>query len=99
MTTMKFEVRFAIDVEAPSPEQAATLVRDMFLDPDTWLTGDVRAHEFCEEADDWFPSEDRGVSVYFGDLWPRHYIYGGVTKPYVSPGVRPVDSIAWTRVK
>ena len=96
---MKFEVRFEIDVEALSPEQAATIARDMLLDPDTWLMGNVRAYQFHEPADDWFPCEDKGVSVYFGDQWPRHYSYGGAIKPYVGPGVRPIDSIAWTRVK
>ena len=40
--TEKYEVRFAVEVRASSPEQAAVVARDMLLDPDTELCADVR---------------------------------------------------------
>jgi hypothetical protein len=92
----KFEVRFAIDVVASSPEQAATIARDMLLDLDTELHADVHEYEYHEPAEDWFPCEDHGVAVYFGDIRPA-YIYGGAVKPYRGSGVQPVESVAWTR--
>ena len=37
----KFEVRFAVEVRASSPEQAAAIARDMLLDLDTELHANV----------------------------------------------------------
>ena len=95
--TEKYEVRFAIDVRASSPEQAATIARDMVLDPDTELHADVHEYEYYEPAEDWFPCVDHGVLVYFGDIWPRHYILGGDIKKYAGSDVRPVESVAYSR--
>jgi hypothetical protein len=92
----KFEVRFAIDVVASSPEQAAAIARDMPLDPDTQLHANANAYEYHEPAEEWFPCGDHGVLVYFGDPRPD-YIYGGDTKPCRGSGVRPVESVAWKR--
>jgi hypothetical protein len=38
----KYEVRFAVEVRASPPEQAAVVARDMLLDPDTELCADGR---------------------------------------------------------
>ena len=80
-TKAKFEVHFTVEAPASSPEQAAAIARDMLLDPDTWLHAEVRAFEYYEPAEDWFPCEGRGVSVYFGDIRSMAYIYGGDVKP------------------
>ena len=66
----------------------------MLLDPDTELIADVRACEWYEPAEDYFPSTDRRVSV-----WPSHYVYGGNIKPYAGVDVKPYQTVAWTRVK
>jgi hypothetical protein len=96
----KFEVRFAIEVHASSPEQAAAIARDMMLDPDTQLHGEVRAFEYYEPGEAWFPCEDSGVSVYFGDTGSMtHATYGGDAKPYAGGSVRPGHSVAWIRLK
>jgi hypothetical protein len=94
--TDKYEVRFALEVRASSPEQAATIARDMLLDLDTGLCADVHAYEYCKPADDWFPSEDCGVWFAFGDRRPD-FIYGGEIEPYRGSGVQPVESCAWAR--
>jgi hypothetical protein len=98
-TMAQFEVRFTVEVRASSPEQAASIARDMLLDPDTQLHGDVHAFEYYEPAEAWFPCEDHGVSVYFGDRRSMAYIYGGNIKPYAGAGVRPVECVAWERVR
>jgi hypothetical protein len=85
-----YEVRFEIEVRAPSPEQAARIVRDMLLDPDARLACDVRPLEYIAEAEDWFPAVDHGTMVYFGDH--RH---GRVS----ADPVRPSDSVAYETVK
>jgi hypothetical protein len=90
----KFEVRFTVEVIASSPEQAATIAHDMVLDPDAPVHADVHAFEYYEPADDWFPCEDHGVSVWFGDV---RFTYGGVIKPYAGASVRPAECIEWTR--
>jgi hypothetical protein len=95
----KFEVRFAIEVRAETPQQAAIIARDMLLDPDTELHADAHAYEYYKPAEDWFPCEDEGVSFCFGDVGAWKQTYGGVLKPYRGPSVRPIESIPWRRVK
>ena len=96
-----FEVRFAIEAHASSPEQAAAIARDMMLDPDTQLHGDRGARlRVLRASGGHEPCEDNGVSVYFGDIGSRtHATYGGDSKPYAGSGVRPVLSVAWVRAK
>jgi hypothetical protein len=97
----KFEVRFLIEVRAASPEQAATIARDMLLDPDSDMHADVHPIEYYKAADDYFPVEGRGWSVYFGDSGSeaRNQTYGGPKKPYKGASARPSNCVAWGAVK
>jgi hypothetical protein len=75
----KFEVVLELEIRAETPEQAATIARDMMLDPCQPLLCDVHPFERIEEADDWFPDRKRG--------WQARFDKHG--------GVRPADMIAW----
>ena len=61
----KYIVRLDVEVEAETPYRAATVARDMMLDPDSDLNVDVLPMEYCEAADDYFPSERRGWYAQF----------------------------------
>jgi hypothetical protein len=62
----KFEVVFEVEVEAKSAEHAATIARDMMLNPDIELNVDVHQVVYNEEVDDNIPDRDRGWYALFG---------------------------------
>jgi hypothetical protein len=69
---MTYTVRFEIEVHAATPKQAATIARDIMLDPDAKISVDVFPMEFVEEADDWFPTEKYGWYAWFdGSVHPE----------------------------
>jgi hypothetical protein len=77
----KFEVVLTLEIEANSPKHAATIARDMMLDPDERMLMDVHPVTWCEEARDHFPEHDRG--------WQARFEKPGE--------VRPSDMIGWGR--
>ena len=79
----KFEVVLELEIRAETPAQAATIARDMMLDPCQELLCDVHEYERVEEADDWFPDRKHG--------WQARFDKHG--------GVRPTDMIAWHRME
>ena len=80
MTT--YTVRFEIEVHAATPEQAATIARDMLLDPDVLTHADVFPMEYVEEADDWFPTYERGWAARFeGSVHPDYCIEWETLEP------------------
>jgi hypothetical protein len=84
-----YEVECKIEVRASSPEQAASIARDMMLDPDSRLFFHVYPFEYVEAAGESHPTGEHGWAAYFGD-W-----HG---KRAVDP-VRPTDCVAWVRAK
>lgn len=58
-----FEVVCRIEVCASTPVRAATVARDLMMDPDGELRVDVHRIEWLKEAQDYFPNEKRGWDV------------------------------------
>lgn len=69
---MAYTVRFEVVVRAATPKQAATIARDMMLNPDAKISVDVFQMEYVEAADDWFPVEQYGWYAWFdGSVHPK----------------------------
>jgi len=79
----KFEVVLELEIRAETPAQAATIARDMMLDPHQELLCDVHDYEHIKEADDWFPNHRHGWQARFDKR----------------SGVRPADMIEWYQVE
>lgn len=88
---MRFMVEFQIEVKASSPEKAATVARDMLLDPSTDIMAEVYQRTWVEGADEWLPDPDHGWTVRFNMPRPGQ-------KPPASPVV-PTECIEWVRLK
>lgn len=68
-----YEVTIRIDVTASSPMHAATVARDMLLDPSTQFDADVHPIEWYEPADEYLPNYDHGWNARFvGGVRPDH---------------------------
>jgi len=66
-----YSVRFEVEVRAATPEQAATIARDIMLDPTAQISVDVFPMEYVEAADEWFPTEKHGWYASFdGSVHP-----------------------------
>jgi hypothetical protein len=87
-----YEVVVKLEVMAKTPEQAATIARDIMLDPDSEFHADVHKIIFCEEAWDSFPDHSRGWQVSFGGTYHEWQPNGmvRVTRKY---SVTPLESI------
>jgi hypothetical protein len=85
-----FEVVCRSEVHASAPELAATVARDMMLDPDTPLHVDVHPMEYVKDAEDWFPDSNRGWSVWFSRPVRQ------VGWPQPASAVHPCECIEWT---
>lgn len=73
MTT--YTVRFELEIEAATPKQAVTIMRDILLNPDSQVHADVFPMEYVEAAEDWFHTEKYGWYAWFeGDVHPRDFI-------------------------
>jgi hypothetical protein len=72
MTT--YTARFEIEVQAGTPQQAATIARDIMLDPDAQISVDVHSMEYVDAADSWFPIEKQGWYAWFdGSVRPENF--------------------------
>jgi hypothetical protein len=70
-------VVWEIELEAKSPEHAATIARDMMLDPDERMLLDVHPLAYHREAEDWFPDRTRGWQARFeksGEVRPSDMV-------------------------
>lgn len=72
MTQSTYTVRFQFEVKADNPTQAATVARDIMLDPEAKISVDVFPMEYVEAADDWFHTEKHGWYAWFdGSVRPE----------------------------
>jgi hypothetical protein len=91
-----YQVVVELEVMAKTPEQAATIARDIMLNPDSDFRADVHKIVYVEDADDWMPDHDEGWQMSFGGVYYEHFPNGltRVTRKY---SVTPTMSIAWRR--
>jgi len=75
----KFEVVLELEIKAETPEQAATIARDMMLNPDEELLFDVHPMSYDEAFDGYLPNRKVG--------WQARFEKRG--------SVRPSDMINW----
>jgi hypothetical protein len=67
-----YTVRFEIEINAATPLQAATIARDMMLDPDSKVHVDIFPMEWIEEAEEYHPTHKRGWYAWFdGSVHPK----------------------------
>jgi hypothetical protein len=70
MTT--YTVRFEAEINAATPLRAATIARDMMMDPDSKISVDVFPMEYVEEAEDYFMTDRHGWYAWFdGSVHPK----------------------------
>jgi hypothetical protein len=79
-TIPKYAVVFEIEVDASSPERAATIARDSLLNPNVSIHADVHEYKYYGPADDWFPERDEGWQADFDERGGvRPHIFGWKT--------------------
>lgn len=93
-----YEVVVKLEVMAKTPEQAATIARDIMLDSDFEFPVDVHKIVYVEDADDWMPDHDEGVQVRFGGIYHEHFP-GGLTRITRKYSVTPLDVVLWGHSK
>jgi hypothetical protein len=101
-----YQVVLELEVMAKTPDQAATIARDIMLDPDSEFAVDVHKIVWCEEAWDSFPDHDTGTQCRFGGIYHEHFpnnpgdppgaLRVRVTRKY---SVRPTDSVGWKKAE
>ena len=72
MTT--YTVQLEVEINAASPRQAATIARDMMLNPDVYLHFDVLPMVWIEGAEEYHPTDRRGWYASFeGSVHPKDF--------------------------
>jgi hypothetical protein len=93
-----YQVVLELEVMAKTPEQAATIARDIMLDPDSEFAVDVHKIVYVADADDWMPDTDHGWQERFGGIFHEHFP-GGLVRITRKYSVTPTQSIGWERAK